>query len=110
MKKISFMLIVGLVLLFAVSVSATPFLVSDPQAGISVYKLTGPSWVPATVPAQPDGSLKTSVAAALNGTNSLTVTACVTDALWGELCSPPAPFGFSKPANPLVPATLKLIK
>jgi len=88
---------------------AAPFMVCDPQAGVTHYNMTGPGWVPATVAAQPDGSIRMDVAAATVGSNALTVQACKTDPLWGELCStPPTPFSFVRPAAPSPPANANL--
>ena len=87
---------------------AGPFLVCDPQAGVTNYKLTGPGWVPASVPAQANGSLRLDLATSTAGTNSLTVAACITDPLWGEACSAAVPFTFTRPASPLDPTNMKL--
>ena len=109
--------IVGMagVLLLALSLPAlsfaAPFLVCDPQAGVTHYKLTGPAWVPATSTAQPDGSIRMDVSGASQGNNALTVRACKTDPIWGELCSDPAtPFAFARPGAPSVPGNLRLIQ
>ena len=100
-------LVIGIIL-FASIASAAPFLVCDPQAGVTSYHLTGPTWVPATVAAQPDGSLKMDVSTALIGNNALTVAACWTVAPWGELCSPFVAFSFTRPAAATSPAGIKL--
>ncbi len=81
MKKI-LVLILGF-LLFATLSYAAPFLVCDPQTGITSYKLTGPAWAPASIPAQADGSLKLDLATSTIGSNSLTVAACIADPSWG---------------------------
>jgi hypothetical protein len=96
------------ILLFPVMGLAAPFLVCDPQTGITYYKLTGPAWVPATSPAQADGSIKMDVAAALVGSNALTVAACVTNTIWGEVCSTTVPFSFSRPAAPATTSNIRL--
>ena len=101
-------LIVALVL-FPALVLANPFLVCDPQAGVTSYKLTGPAWVPTSVTAQADGSIKMDVAAANVGSNSLTLKACVTDPLWGEACSAAVPFVFTRPSTPGTPVNTKLV-
>ena len=93
-----------------VQIFATPFLVCDPQAGVTHYRLTGPSWVPAQVPAQPDGSIRMDVSGANVGSNSLTVRACKTDDIWGELCSDAVPFDFIRPSGAANPANLRLSK
>lgn len=89
MKKI----LIVVILLFASSANAAPFMVCDPQAGVETYKLTGPAWVPASVPAAADGSIKMDVAQSIVGTTSLTVKACK-----GVWCSDPVPFDFTRPA------------
>ena len=90
MKKLILLLIC---MLIPSLVLASPFLVCDPQAGVTSYQLTGPGWVPTTpVPAQTDGSLKLDIITATNGVNSLTVKACV-----GVWCSDAVPFDFTKP-------------
>ena len=106
MKKL---LVLLALILFPTLVFATPFLVCDPQATVTFYKLTGPAWVPTTVTAQPDGSIRMDVSFAPVGTSSLTVAACKTDPTWGELCSPFVPFEFTRPANAIGPVNIKLL-
>jgi len=107
MKKIA---LLAMVIIFWVSiVEAAPFLVCDPQAGITNYKLTGPAWVPANVTAQADGSLKMDANTAIVGSNSLTISACVNDPVWGEVCSSAVPFSFTRPTGPITPTNIKLI-
>jgi len=110
MKRIILWLSVVLIaVLVGVSISyASPFLVCDPQTDVTLYKLTGPAWVPASVPAQPDGSIRMDVSAALTGSNSLTVAACNNDPIWGELCSPFVPFSFTRPSVAAPPANIRL--
>jgi hypothetical protein len=106
MKKF---ILIGLLLLVPMVVSAAPFLVCDPQAGVTLYKMTGPSWVPLTITAQADGSIKMDVASAVIGVTSVTAAACITDASWpDERCSVPVPFSFTRPANPVTPKNIKL--
>ena len=105
MKKLIALMIV---LAIPVLASSSPFLVCDPQAGVTHYKMTGASWVPVSVPAQEDGSLKMDVASASVGAASLTVRACVNDPVWGEACSDAVPFGFTRPAAPSTMKGLKL--
>jgi len=109
MKRI-ILLAIGIVLMASVSWSA-PFLVCDPQAGVTSYQLTGPSWVP-TIPvvAQTDGSIKMDVAAANVGANAITVKACKTDPIWGEMCSVPFDYSFTRPASPVKPTGIGLAK
>lgn len=103
-------LIIIMVLLLPSLLYAAPFLVCDPQAGISHYKLTGPAWTPPQIIAQPDGSIKLDVAASIVGSNALTVAACVSDPVWGERCSLPAPFTFTRPAAPATISNIRLIQ
>ena len=107
MKRI-ILLAIGIVLI-ASTTWAAPFLVCDPQPGVVTYKLTGPPWVPLTIPAQGDGSLRLDVATASVGTNSLTVAACISDAVWGETCSSTVPFVFTRPAVATTPLNIRLI-
>ena len=112
MKKILLIVLaMAFLVLMAGSLFASPFLVCDPQTGVTSYQLTGPSWVPTIpVPAQADGSIKLDVATASVGANSLTVKACITDPLWGVMCSDAVPFVFTRPASPSVPAGIGLVK
>ena len=98
---IAFIIGVVLVVFLAATVYASPFLVCDPQAGVTSYQLTG--WTQATVPAQPDGSIKMDVTTAAVGTTSLTVKACKDDAAWGVLCSEAVPFSLVRPSGPSIP-------
>ena len=107
-KVIKGFLILIFILLVSVSGSAAPFLVSDPQAGVTNYVLTGPAWVPASVLAQTNGSLRMDVANAATGTNSLTIKACYVDALWGNACSASVPFVFTRPSQPATTSGIKL--
>lgn len=102
-------LLIPIFLLIPVFVSAAPFLICDPQGGVTTYKLTGPPWVPVTVPAQADGSIKMDVTAATVGANALTVAACIVDPIWGEACSVYVPFEFSRPSSPVIPGGIRLL-
>lgn len=109
MKKLfAFFLIVLTALLLSSLATAAPFMVCDPQAGVTFYKLTGPAWLPTNVPAQPDGSLRVDVATAIVGVNNTTVQACRTTSEWPEVCSAAVPFVFTRPAAPSSPAGIKL--
>jgi len=89
-------------ILIATTVFATPFLVSDPQSGVTSYQLTG--WSESTVTAQADGSLRMDVADAVQGTTyNLTIAACN---VWG--CSSTVPFAFGKQL-PSAPSQLRLV-
>ena len=107
MKKL---LVIGIVL-FASSVMASPFLVSDPplsgETKPNLYKITGPGWVPPLCGVEPDGSLKADLSGSPVGTTQLTVVACNEDPVWGEVCSDPSPFTYTRPAPP---ATIKGIR
>ena len=109
MKK-TFCLFVGVCLvLISSGVFASPFIVCDPQADVTFYKVTGPAWVPTTnVTAQTDGSVKLDIAAATVGTNAMTFKACN---MWGtiENCSTSSPFTFVRPSTPVVPSGLKVV-
>jgi hypothetical protein len=109
MKKL---LVIGIVL-FASSVMASPFLVSDPplsgETKPNLYKITGPGWVPPLCGVEPDGSLKADVAGSPVGTTQLTVTACNNDPVWGESCSDPVPFTYTRPQQPAITKSIRLI-
>ena len=89
-------------ILIATTVFATPFLVSDPQSGVTSYQLTG--WSETNVVAQADGSLRMDVGSAVQGTTyNLTIAACN---VWG--CSTTVPFAFGKQL-PSAPSQLRLV-
>ena len=106
MKKI---LVIGMIL-FATSVLASPFLVSDPATGVTLYKVTGPGWVPPSCTVAPDGSLSADLSASPIGTTQLTVVACNNDPVWGESCSDPVPFSYTRPAPPAITSNIRLIQ
>jgi len=113
MKKILVSVVMLMLFLFASVCAASPFLICDPPlAGdpvVTNYQLTGGSWVPASVPAQADGTIKLDLANAPVGTNTMTVKACgVPDDVWEE-CSDSVPFTFTRRLAPKLPRTLKLI-
>jgi len=90
MKKIGIIAVMAVtMLLFSPMSHADPFLVCDPQAGVTHYEITGD--ITDTVTAEPDGSIKRDMAGTADGTYNIDVKACN---LWG--CSDPSPFGFSK--------------
>ena len=101
-------LVILAVLAMAGVASASPWLVCDPQAGVTTYQLTGPAWVPTTVPAQANGAIKMDVQSAPTGITSITVKACNTDTVWGTQCSASVPFSFTRPGVPLSPAGVAL--
>jgi len=105
-----FILIVISILLMSTVAWSSPFLVCDPQTGVTLYRLTGPAWVPVSVVAQPDGSIKMDVATAPVGSSAVTLAACKDDAVWGELCSAYVPFVLVRPSAAANPASIKLSK
>ena len=107
MKKLLFANL--LVLIFSTILFANPFLVCNPQTGITHYQLTGPAWLTTpTISAQADGSLRMDVATASTGSNSLTVAACITNS-GGTQCSTFVPFVFIRPST-VTAKNIKLIK
>ena len=98
------------VLLYVPTSFASPFLVCDPQTGVTSYQLTGPPWVPMSASAQADGSIKLDIATASVGANSLTLKACITDPVWGVLCSDAVPFDFIRPSQAALPVNMRLSK
>lgn len=89
-------------ILIATTVFATPYLVCDPQSGVTSYQLTG--WSETNVVAQADGSLRMDVGSAVQGTTyNLTIAACN---VWG--CSTTVPFVLQKQL-PVVPSQLRLV-
>ena len=96
------------ILLFPIEAFCSPFLVCDSQATVTHYKITGDAFWTGNIPAQADGSIRSELATIPTGTHSITAVACRTDAIWGEQCSGPAPFTFSRPGAPVIPAGIKL--
>ena len=91
-----------IIFLTATTVFATPFLISDPQAGVTSYQITG--WPETNVTAQADGSLRMDVGSAVQGTTyNLTIAACN---VWG--CSTTVPFVLQKQL-PSAPSQLRLV-
>jgi len=98
----------------------TPFLACDSQTGIQTYKFeyttdNGLTWkpglptpLPASTTAQADGSLKLDLATCPVGAQNIRVRACKTDPVWGEQCSSPSPFTFTRPSPPVAPVNLRL--
>jgi len=88
---------------------AAPFVVCDvPAEAITHYKLTGPSWVPVSVPSQTDKSIKLDISQASVGVNAITVAACIMYPDWGESCSDFVPFSFTRPARPVSTKGIRL--
>jgi hypothetical protein len=117
MKKeviLLFLILATILFLIGVEVSqAQPNLVCDASPGITSYKITGSvgnTWIPtADVPAQPDGSLKFDVAQAPVGSNTITLSPCITDPIWGRSCQTPVNFTFPRPSAPAIIKNIRLI-
>jgi hypothetical protein len=90
------------------AVQASPFIVCDPQATVTHYRITGDPFWTTTVIAQSDGSIKTDIGNIPPGTHNINVSACRTDT-WGESCSSQVPFSFVRPGVPVIPAGVKLL-
>jgi hypothetical protein len=105
MKKL---LVVLAVLAFPVSALCSPFLVCDPQATVTHYKITGDTFWTGNVNAQPDGSIRSDVATIPVGSHNISVVACRTASGWPEVCSTPAPFTFTRPSAPSAPTNVML--
>ena len=96
------LLAISIILLTATVTFATPFLISDPQSGVTSYQITG--WSETNVTAQADGSLRMDVGSAVQGTTyNLTIAACN---VWG--CSTTVPFVLQKQL-PSAPSQLRLV-
>lgn len=108
MKRLFLTLV--LILSLAGMAQANPFIVCDPQTGITHYKVTGGAWVMSPVSAQADGSIKMDIVTAPVGTSNLTFSACATewDGIPGEVCSPTVPFSFTRRGIPATPGGVKL--
>src|SRR5574343_1237701 len=114
------LLSVLIVLLVSGVALAGPFLICNPQEGVTHYKITGPEWVANLTPvypnisgaitAQADGSIRTDVSIANLGTNNITVAACIYDDVWGEQCSSYVPFAFVRPSPASTPQAIRLQK
>lgn len=102
-------LIIAMILVTVVPAMAVR-VVCDPQAGVTSYNVTGPSWAPSVVPAEANGSINMNIDASLEGLNNFQFVACKDDVLWGRLCSTPTPFSYERPSNPVAPLGTKLAK
>lgn len=98
------------VLIGATLGQAAPFLVCDPQAGVTFYRITGDPYFTADIPAQADGSLRVDVGTIPSGVHNVQVYACATGQNWpGGVCSQTAtPFSFTKPSAPGAAVNLRL--
>jgi len=90
-------------------VSASPFIVCDPQATVTHYKISGDPFWTTSVAAQADGSIKADIGNIPVGTHNLSVVACRTGDGWPEVCSAAAPFVFTRPGGLVAPVVLKLV-
>lgn len=80
---------------------ANPFLVSDKQAGVTSYQITGaPSWLP--VPVVADGTMRIDLGTYFEGSWAIKVKACA-----GVYCGPEADYTLTCPA-PLTAPVLKI--
>jgi hypothetical protein len=91
---------------------AGPFLVCDPQAGVTSYKITGLGAGTLSSLAISDGSMRHDLASISSGTYNITVAACTGEGTVWEVCSTTVPFSFTKPSlsAPSSPAGVKLTK
>ena len=103
------LLVILTILLFPVQAFCSPFLVCDPQATVTHYKITGDAFWTGNIASQADGSIRTELATIPVGVHNIAVVACRTDAIWGEACSSSAPFSFVRPGVPTIPGGIKLL-
>ena len=105
-KLINIKRILFAILLLPALAHAAPFLVCDPAPvgeGVTSYKIVE-GGVTTVTPAP----LHHDLSAVTSGAHSITVAACRDDAVWGTLCSVTAPFVYTRPGNPGVPAGFKI--
>jgi hypothetical protein len=88
---------------------ASPFLVCDPQATVTHYKITGDAFWAGNIIAQVDGSIRSELATIPTGVHNIQVVACRTSDGWPEVCSTAAPFTFIRPGVPVIPTGIKLL-
>ena len=96
-----------LILAIPAIVVASPFVICNPQTGVTEYQVTIGGEMD-TVSAQTDGSIRMDVSGADEGLNSLIIKACRNDEVWGLLCSDPVPFDFTRPSVPDSPSGIGL--
>ena len=95
--------ILGLTIFFAVKAFGSPYLVCDPQAGVSGYEVDGLGFGESTL-AEADGSIRLDLAPLINpGDYSINVRACN---MWG--CSADTPFTFTRSPNPVESTNIRL--
>lgn len=112
MKKL--VAIIIMVLALPTITMAGPFLVCDPQTGVTHYKITGMGGTEISSPATATGAMRHDLASLSPGSYNIGVVACTkfTEEVWGEACSTATPFQFTKPyvVAPALPANVKLSK
>ncbi len=112
MKKFLFWTLMAILAVLAgyQAAQAAPFLVCDPQAGATFYRITGDGYFTADIPAQTDGSLRADVGPIAPGVHNIQVFACASGENWPTgVCSPTAtPFSFTKPSAPGAPTNMRL--
>lgn len=110
MKKIAATII--MVLALPALALAGPFLVCDPQTGVTSYRITGLSAGTISSIAIADGSMRHDLAGIASGTYNIAVAACTGEGTVWETCSATTPFSFTKPSlsAPSSPAGVKLTK
>lgn len=96
-------------IVLAVSASAAPWLVCDPNTGVTSYNVVGQSFAPVIQPAQPNGSLRMDVAGAAVGDTELLINGCIDNPIWGRLCSTTVPFTLQRPAPPVASGNTRLV-
>lgn len=107
MKRIA--LAIAIILWFPIYGLCGPYLVCDPQATVTHYKITGDAYWTANVPAQADGAIRSDLQGISTGNHNIQVVACRTSDGWPEVCSTPAPFSFTRPVAPNAPSDLAIV-
>jgi hypothetical protein len=105
MKRLLLSIVIFLAL---ASFAEAKSLICDPQPGVDYYVITGASWFPQPIPAQPDGSLKVSVDETPIGVTPIQIQACTNK--FGGVCGDPTGYDLDRPTIPLRPANMRLIK
>jgi len=98
MKKL---LIMTAAILIAATAQASPWLVCDPQPGITgfIWSIDGGPWTETPYELYDDTCAKVrDLADIQTGQHNIQVKAFLVDEVWGRLQSDAAPFDFAKPA------------
>jgi len=103
------LLLIMAILLFPINALCSPFLVCDPQATVTHYKITGDAFWTGNIASQADGSIRTELATIPVGVHNIAVVACRTSDGWPEVCSFATPFTFTRPGVPVIPVGVKLL-